>query len=205
VPPVDGRAHVNYPLGAGGDVWPPYSAGKRGFLSAVVGFAVPAVRPAPKPALPAGVTIPSGASSVGAVRGGYAIGDLGFEPFAELGGNLSGPRALWICGGARWMFSPTLKRGPDGVLGGLPFFLGPEIVGGGFVQLGSGDEISTQTGGVYSSSATARGLLGAALNLSLALSPSLSLESQIGNLRWVPGGDGPIVLVGATLAATLRF
>jgi hypothetical protein len=199
VPPVDGRAHVNYPLGAGGDVWPPYSGGKRGFVSAVVGFAVPAARPAP----PKNVTLPSGASFVGAARGGYAIGDLGFEPFAELGGNMSGPGALWICGGARWMLSPTLKRGPDGVLGGMPFFLGPEIVAGGFIQLGSGDEVSGH--GVYHSSATARGLLGAALDLSLALSPSFSLESQLGNLRWVPGGSGTIVLVGATLGATLRF
>jgi len=48
-------------------------------------------------------------------------------------------------------------------------------------------------------------MLGAALALSLALSPTLSLESQLGNLRWVPGGSGTIVLVGATVGATLRF
>ncbi len=125
--------------------------------------------------------------------------------FAELGGNLSGPRALWIAAGARWMLSPTLKRGADGVLAGVPFFLGPEVVAGGFIQPGSGDEISSTNGAVYSSPAVARGLLGAALDLSLALSPAFSLESQVGNLRWVPGGSGAIVLVGATVGATLRF
>jgi hypothetical protein len=197
VPPVDGRAHVNYPLGSSGDVWPPYSAGKRGFVSASVGFALPAARP--------GSAAGSGASFVGALRGGYAVGDLGFEPFAELGGNLSGPAALWLAAGARWMLSPTLKRGADGVLAGVPFFLGPEIVAGTFIQLGSGDEISPTNGAVYSSPAVSRGLLGAALDLSLALSPSFSLESQLGNLRWVPGGSGTIVLVGATVGATLRF
>jgi len=196
VPPVDGRAHVAYPVGSSGDVWPPYSAGKRGFVAAEAGFALPAARPTPA----AG----SGASFVGALRGGYAVGDLGFEPFAELGGNLSGPRALWIAAGARWMLSPTLKRGADGMLAGVPFFLGPEILAGGFIQLSSGDQISP-SGAVYSSPALARGMLGAALALSLALSPTLSLESQLGNLRWVPGGSGTIVLVGATVGATLRF
>src|SRR6185312_13452735 len=94
VPPVDGRSRVHYPLGSGAEVWPPYSGGKRGFVSALVGFGMPVVRPT----VAAGSS--SGAAFVGAIRGGYAVGDLGFEPFAELGGNLFGPRALWLDAGA---------------------------------------------------------------------------------------------------------
>ncbi len=101
------------------------------------------------------------------------------------------------------MFSPTLKRGPDGVLAGAPFFIGPEIMGGAFIQLSSDSE--TPFVGMYSAAAAARGLLGASLDLSFALSRSFSLESQLGNLRWVPGGSGTIVLVGATLGAAVRF
>jgi hypothetical protein len=200
VPPVDGKAHMKYPLGSGRDVWPPYSGGKRGFVSAAVGFALPVVRPAPPP----GVTS-SGISFVGALRGGYAVGDLGFEPFAELGGNLFGPRALWLDAGARWMLSPTLRRGPDGVLAGVPFFLGPELLVGAFILLPPGSKIDSVTETVYSSSSSARALLGASLDLSFALAPAFSLEAQLGNLRFVPGGSGAILLAGATLGANVRF
>jgi hypothetical protein len=199
VPPVDGKAHVDFPLGSTGDVWPPYSAGRRGFVSAITGFGIPVARPAPPP----GVTLPSGAAFTGGIRGGYAIGDLGFEPFAELGGNMAGPRALWIGGGARWMFAPALKRGADGVLAGFPFYIGPEVNLGGFIKLGSPDTIGN--GGVYSASASGHFMVGAALDMAIALSPSFALETQLGNLRVVPQSGGPIVLVGATLGATLRF
>jgi hypothetical protein len=200
VPPVDGMAHVAYPVGSSGDVWPPYSGGRRGFLSAIVGVAAPAVRPAP----PAGVSSSSGVSFVGALRGGVALGDLGFEPFVELGGNLAGAEVLWIGVGARWMFSPTLKRGSDGVLAGAPFFLGPEVLGGGFIHLPTSTTVGNFT---YSAPAVTQGLLGAALDLSFALSPALAFEAQLGNLRWVPsgGGNGALVLTGATLGATVRF
>jgi hypothetical protein len=197
VPPIDGRARVHYPAGSGGEVWPPYSGGKRGFVSALVGVSLPVVRP--------GVAVGSGASFVGALRAGYAAGDLGFEPFAELGGNLFGPKALWVDAGARWMLSPTLKRGADGVREGAPFFIGPEILAGAFVELPSGTQISTTNNGVFSAPASGRFLLGAALDLSFALSPNFSLESQLGNLRLALGGSGTLVLAGATLGATVRF
>src|SRR5262249_26278316 len=115
-----------------------------------------------------------------------------------LGGNLFGPRALWINAGARWMLSPTLKRGADGVRAGAPFFLGPEIVGGAFIELpvGTGD---------YSAPLVARGMLGASLDLAFALSPTFSLEARLGNLRWLPGGSGAVLLAGADLGATVRF
>ena len=167
VPPVDGKAHIAYPLGSSGDVWPPYSGGRRGFVSAVAGFSIPAVRPG----FPAGVSAPSGLAFTGAVRGGVAAGDSGLEPFAELGGNLSGPSAMWLAAGLRWMLSPTIKRGADGVLAGVPFFIGPEILAGTFIQLPSPTETMTKTGDTYSSPAVARGLLGAALDLSFALAP----------------------------------
>jgi hypothetical protein len=103
------------------------------------------------------------------------------------------------------MLSPTLKRGQDGVLAGAPFFMGPELLVGTFVQLPTGGQISPATGMVYSTPASARALLGAALDLSYALAPAFSLEAQLGNLRWVPGGSGTILLTGATLGATVRF
>jgi hypothetical protein len=196
VPPVDGKAHVSYPIGTPGDVWPPYSGGHRGFAGAVIGFSIPAARPS-------AATGGSGASFVGAARGGYAVGDLGLELFAELGGDLYGPPVLWVGGGARWMFAPALKRGPDGVLAGAPFFLGPEILGGAFLELGT---TATGPGRVmYSTSTEAHGMVGAALDLAYALSPSVQLESQLGNLRVVPGGSGTILLAGLTVGASYRF
>jgi len=200
VPPVDGKAHVAYPLGSSGDVWPAYSGGRRGFVSAIAGFSIPAVRP-----LPPGVSAPSGLAFTGALRGGVALGDFGLEPFAELGGNLSGPGALWLAAGLRWMLSPTIKRGSDGVLAGVPFFIGPEILGGTFIQLPSSSQAAGKNGDTYSSPAVGRGLLGAAVDLSFALSPAFSLEAQLGNLRWSPGGSGALLLAGATLGATVRF
>jgi hypothetical protein len=194
VPPIDGRARVEYPAGESGDVWPPYSGGKRGFVAATVGFGLPAARPAP----PAGVSTSSGAAFVGAVRAGYAVGDLGFEPFAELGGNLFGPRALWLDVGARWMFAPAMHRGPDGVLGGVPFFLGPEVFAGGLIELPTGS-------GAFSTPAAGRGMLGAALDAAFAISRSVSLEARLGDLRWSPGGSGAILLAGAELGLSVRF
>jgi hypothetical protein len=200
VPPVDGRARVAYPLG-GGEVWPPYSGGRRGFVGAVAGFAMPVVRPA----LPAGVKrTGSGASMVGALRGGYAAGDRGLEPYAEFGANLFGPRALWLSAGARWMLAPALKRGPDGVLEGVPFYLGPNLAVGGFFQLGSSGVVADD-GHTYSTGTTAHAILGASLDMAFALAPAFQLEASLGNLRWIPGSDGTILLLGATLGATVRF
>src|SRR5262249_31966887 len=136
---------------------------------------------------------PRVASFAGALRGGYAIGDLGFEPFVELGGNLTTPHVLWLDAGARWMLSPTLKRGQDGVLAGAPFFMGPELLVGAFIQPATTTPLDVAAGGTYSAPASARALLGAALDLSYALAPSFSLEAQLGNLRFAPGGSGAIL------------
>src|SRR5512132_4128837 len=140
-PPPAGKAAIEYPLGRS-DVWPSYSGGNRGFFGGVLGFSLPAARP--------GGASGSGGSLTGAFRGGYAIGDSGFEPFAEVGGNLVGPPALWVSGGARFMLSPTLKRGSDGGLRGGSFFLGPEVIVGAFVRL-PGPDVTATDGTVYSS------------------------------------------------------
>ena len=47
--------------------------------------------------------------------------------------------------------------------------------------------------------------LGAAATVIFGLSPSVQLEAQLGNLRWVPAEEGALVFVGATLGAGLRF
>ncbi len=194
-PPPAGKAAIEYPLGRR-DVWPAYSGGNRGFFGAVLGFSLPAARP--------GAASGSGGSLTGAFRGGYAIGDSGFEPFAEVGGNLVGPPAIWVSGGARFLFSPTLARGSDGGLRGGSFFLGPEASVGAFVRL-AGPDVTAENGTVYSGAGEAHPVLGAAFDLVYALSPSFQLEAQLGNLRWVPSSGGSILLVGASLGGSLRF
>jgi hypothetical protein len=193
--PPDGQAGIAYVLGRR-DVWPAYSAGNRAFIGAVVGASVPAARPSGASG--------SGASFTGALRGGYAIGDSGFEPFAELGANLVGPQALWVAGGARFLWNPTLNRSSDGGLRGGPLFLGPEALVGAFVRL-PGASVTAPDGTTYSGTADAHPVLGAAFDLALALSPSFQLEAELGNLRWIPASGGSILLLGATLGASVRF
>jgi hypothetical protein len=194
-PPIEGRVGLSYPTGAA-EVWPAYSGGKRGLVSVGLGFSAPAARP--------GAAKGSGSSFVSALRAGYAIGDAGIEPFAEFGGNLAGPRALWLNAGARWMFSPFLKRGNDGLRRGLPLFIGPELTAGLFVRLGTSG-VTAKDGTTYSAGADAHPVLGLALDGAFALSRSFQLEAQLGNLRWVPTGEGSILLLGATLGGALRF
>lgn len=194
-PPIEGRVALTYPTGAT-EVWPAYSGGQRGFVGALIGASAPVARP--------GAATGSGASFVGGLRAGYAVGDSGIEPFVDLGGNLFGPRALWIDAGARWMWSPTVKRGADGLRRGAPFFLGPEVTAGVLVQLGASSPVG-KGGTSYTSTAEAHFALGASLDLVYALSPGFQLEASLGNLRWVPTGEGSILLLGATLGGALRF
>lgn len=194
-PPIEGRVALTYPTGAA-EVWPAYSGGRRGFIGALIGASGPVVRP--------GAATGSGASFVGGLRAGYAVGDSGIEPFVDLGGNLFGPRALWIDAGARWMWSPTVKRGADGLLRGAPFFLGPAVTAGALVQLGASSPVGAG-GTSYTSPAEAHFALGASLDLVYALAPGFQLEASLGNLRWVPTGEGSILLLGATLGGALRF
>lgn len=189
------RASLDY-LSTREDVWPPYAAGRRGFLSAMLGGSGAVLRPS--------AAAGSGAAFVGLVRGGYAVGDGGLELLAELGGNLVGPRALFVDAGARWLFTPSLHRGDDGVLRGLALHVGPELTAGAFVRLPPPD-VTDVAGVVYSGSASAHFTVGLAVDVVVALSPALRLEAGLGNLRWVPTGDGSILLLGATVGASYRF
>ena len=106
------------------------------------------------------------------------------------------------------MFAPAMKRGPDGVLGGVPFFLGPEILAGAFIELGESSTAASVPACVYSTPTVGRGACsGASLDVAYALArqPSFQLEAGLGNLRVVPGGAGTLLLAGATLGASYRF
>jgi hypothetical protein len=176
-------------------VWPPYSTGRRIFVTGALGFAVPALRP--------GAASGTGMSFVGLARGGYAPGDSGLEFFGELGGNLAGPRALWFDAGARWMVTPSVHL-VGGVRRGLAFHVGPELTLGGFVRLAGPDTVGP-SGTRFSGTSDTHFTLGAAIDLILSITPSLQFEGHVGNLRWVPTGDGSLLLFGATLGAGLRF
>ena len=130
----------------------PAYGGHRGFLVASSGLWAPVARPAS-----AGKDVGNGTSFVVLVRGGYAIGDLGLEPFAELGWNLFGPPALWLAGGARWMFAPLLQRGADGIFRVVPVYVGPQVSAGMFVELG-GQTVLPQSGVSYGASANLHAL-----------------------------------------------
>jgi len=195
-PPVAdvNKARVNYPLGER-EVWPAYSGGHRFALGAALGFGLPVVQPEKA----AG----GGAALVGAVRAAYAVGDSGLEPFIELGGNLAGPRALWLSGGARWLFNPLKKRDQNGILHAQAVFLGPSLEAGMFLRLGS--EVTTPNGNTFSTSSQAYPALGASFDLVYALSPTFQLEARPLSLRWVPASSGSLLFLGATVGGALRF
>ncbi|MEJ7733463.1 MAG: hypothetical protein WKG00_30245 [Polyangiaceae bacterium] len=178
------------------DVWPAYAANRRFFLSVGQGFSVAAAQPEG--------AVGGAAAYVGQIRAGYALGDDGLELLGQLGGNLFGPRALWIEGGARWMFTPSLHvQPPSGDYYALSFHMGPELTLGGLVRLPA--EVDGGGGATYEGSAQGHFTLGAALDLILAITPAFRVEAQVGNFRWVPTGDGSVVLFGATLGAGLRL
>ena len=176
-------------------VWPPYTAGKPVFLSVLIGASGAASSP--------GRASGGSGAFVGGVRGGYAIGESGLELFAGLAGNLAGPPALWIDLGGRWLFSPVVKRLPDGRKDGFSFHVGPEPFLGPFVRLGS--TLTAPNGVTYEGRSTGHFSIGAALDVVLGISPSLRIDAQLGNLRFVPTDDGTIVLMGATAGITYRF
>ncbi|MFO0756373.1 MAG: hypothetical protein U0359_07775 [Byssovorax sp.] len=198
-PPAEGKVAMDYPLGRQ-DVWPAYSGGNRPFVGALVGVAGPVARPF----VPgANVSVGSGASFVGGFRGGYAITDLGLEIFGDFGGNLFGPKALWLDAGARYMWGPLVKKASDGMRG-TPLFFGPSLSFGMFVRLPS-EEIAGVSGQSYSAPAEVHPVLGASIDVAYALSRSLQLGAELGNLRWVPSGSGSILLMGMTAGAAYRF
>lgn len=183
-----------YPLGPA-RVWPAYSGGRRLAVTASLGAALAAAR------LPGASG--SAASLVGAARLAYAVSDRGLELFAGGGGNLAGPSAGWIEGGARYLLTPSLT--PDGgAYRAFPLHVGPSLQAGAFFRSTGGD-IERPGGAMYSDDLVVHPVLGASIDVVLGLSASAQLEAQLGNLRWVPTADGSLFLLGATLGAGLRF
>ncbi|AUX48126.1 hypothetical protein SOCE26_096560 [Sorangium cellulosum] len=188
------RVLMAYPLGPE-RVWPAYSGGRRLALSASLGAAVAAARLEGASG--------SAASMVGGVRLAYAVGDRGFELFAGGGGNLAGPPAGWIEGGARLLLTPSLAP-HDGAWRASPLHLGPSIQLGAFFRAAGADVVGPG-GATYRGDLAVHPALGASLDVVFALSRSAQLEAQLGNLRWIPTADGALLLVGATFGAGLRF
>jgi len=175
-------------------VFPPYSGGKRIYLSVLIGFSTAASTPG---------DAKGGASAfVGVQRLGYAIGDRGLEVFAGIAGNLAGPGALWFDLGGRWMFSPLVKTNAKGQRESLDLHVGPEVFLGPFRRLGS---TINAPGVTYEAEGSTHFAFGASLDVALGVTPALKLEAALGNLRIVPTSEGAIVLLGATAGATYRF
>ncbi|XXX76241.1 hypothetical protein WMF30_52185 [Sorangium sp. So ce134] len=187
------EVQMAYPLGPE-RVWPAYSGGRRLALSASLGAAFAAAR------LPGASG--SAASLVGAARVAYAAGDRGLELFAGGGGNLVGPFAGWIEGGARLMLTPSLTP-EGGAFRAFPLHVGPALHAGAFFRSGAG--AVGPDGATYRGDLEVHPVIGASLDVALALSAAVQLEAQLGNLRWVPTGDGSLLLLGATLGAGVRF
>lgn len=188
------RVQMDY-MSSRESVWPPYSAGNRFFVAAAQGFSVAAVRPDGAAGNPGAI--------VAFARGGYAPGDLGLEVFAQLGGNLAGPPALFFDAGARWMITPSALDGDDYA---GSFHVGPEVTLGGFVLFGAPDVVGPDGRTFQSQVATELAPeLGAALVMALQATPQIQIEGHLGNLRWIPAEAGTLVLVGATLGGGVRF
>lgn len=176
------------------DVWPAYG-NKRVMLAALQGFSVPAVKPK-------GAT-GSGFAMVIDARGGTTIGDRGFEIFADLGGNAFGPKAIFLDGGARWMFTPSMHRMGDHYAAGS-WFVGPEIDLGAFFELPP-PAVTLSNGTTLSASTNTRFVVGGSIDFVLAASKTFALDASIGNLRFIPSSEGSLLLFGATLGAQLRL
>ncbi|MCC6555786.1 MAG: hypothetical protein IT372_22720 [Polyangiaceae bacterium] len=193
-PATDKRTVVMDYLFERHDVWPAYSAGNRLLLAVEQGFSYAASRPEGATGNPA--------SYVGAARVGYALGDFGLEPFAQIGANLAGPSAVWIDAGARLMLSPGVSE-VGGRLYGVSFHVGPEVTLGAFMRpgpSGTGPNGVTYNGGLLTDVS-----LGAALDVVFAVTPTFQIDARVGNLRWIPADGGALLLLGGTLGAGLRF
>jgi hypothetical protein len=194
--PDDGLVNMDY-MSTSAKVFPPYSAGRKLALSALQGFSFVAKRPGE------GAT-GSGFAMNANVRGAYMIGQSALEVLVDLGGNLSGPRALFANLGARWMYTPSLHRvRPSGQRYAASVFFGPHVDLGVFAQLAAPD-VTAPNGTVYHGQSIVSPMFGASLDWSIAATPALSLEAQMGNLRVIPTSDGTLLLLGASLGLSYR-
>jgi hypothetical protein len=114
---------------------------------------------------------------------GYALPDAvrGLELRAQLTGQVVGPAALELSGGARWAFAPL----PD-----LRLFVGPELLAGAHIAEGADK--------------TGRFLLHGSLFLAVGITENLQVEIA-GDLMPAFGGSGTLLLGGGTARVAVRF
>jgi hypothetical protein len=114
---------------------------------------------------------------------GYALPDAvkGLELRAEMTGQVAGPAALAIEGGARWAVAPI----PE-----YRLFVGPEVLLGAHIAEGADK--------------TARFLLHGALFLAYGITENLQVEIA-GDLMPAFGGSGTLLLGGGTARVAVRF
>ena len=168
----------------------PYGGGHVGFIAAGLGVDGLVVRPK--------TARGSAAGFVGLIRGGAEILDTGLEPYAQLGGNMAGPSAVWVEAGIRWMGLPILHE-KDGI--GL--HLGPSVHGGVFNVPG---HTTTAAGGIsYSSSAQATGTIAGSVDVALRVADRVQIDAQLGEVRFAPVSAGSTVSVGANFTGGYRF
>lgn len=168
----------------------PYGGGRMGFISA--GFGVDGLVVTPSDAKG------GAASFVGVLRGGVAILDTGLEPYAQLGGHLAGPSAVWLEVGVRWMGIAILKD-----VGGVGLHLGPSLHGGLFILPGSTSAASN--GASYTTPTDVTGTLALSLDGALRIAERVQLDAHLGELRWVPVDSGSTLSLGANIAGGVRF
>ncbi|MFO0612424.1 MAG: hypothetical protein U0414_07545 [Polyangiaceae bacterium] len=168
----------------------PYGGGRMGFLTAGLGVDGLVVTPAD--------TRGGAASFVGVIRGGVAILDTGLEPYAQLGGHLAGPSAVWLEVGIRWMGIAILHD-----VGGIGLHLGPSLHGGLFILPGSTSV--APDGNTYSTPTDATGTIALSLDGALRIAERVQLDAHLGELRWVPVDSGSTLSLGANIAGGVRF
>ncbi len=140
----------------------------------------------------------SAASLVGVIRGGAEILDTGIEPYAQLGGHMAGPAAVWLEAGVRWMGIPILHE-----KGGIGLHLGPSVHGGVFIQPGHSTVVSSST--TYTTPTQATGTIAGAFDAALRIFDRVQIDAQLGEVRYAPVPTGATVSVGANVTGGVRF
>lgn len=168
----------------------PYGGGRLGFLTAGIGVDGLVVTPDDSRG--------GAASFVGVIRGGVAILDTGLEPYAQLGGHLAGPGAVWLEVGLRWMGIPILNS-----VGGVGLHLGPSLHGGVFILPGS--TTVAPDGQSFSTPTSATGTIALSLDGALRIAERVQLDAHLGEIRWVPVESGSTLSLGANVAGGVRF
>lgn len=144
-----------------------------------IAFAMGATEAAVTPSVGRG---PTTAMTVGGSLG-YALPDAvpGLELRANVLGQVAGPKAVEVSGGARWAFAPVR---------GVRLFVGPEAMLGVHVAAGADK--------------TARFLAHGSAFVAYGITTNVQIEAAA-DLAGAFGGVGSLLLVGGTGRASLRF